>query len=150
MRGQSSRDQPHGSEFQKAADQINAIHPGAAKGLCGGRGRFIATAETGKQIVIDFGKVDILVNNAGVTRDGLLLRMSDDDWDTVLDTNLKGAFNMVKAVQKQILKSPHGRIINISSVIGQIGNAGQANYAASKAGSLVLPSPSRGSSPNGR
>jgi 3-oxoacyl-[acyl-carrier protein] reductase len=78
--------------------------------------------------------VDILVNNAGVTKDGLLLRMSEEDWDAVLDTNLKGAFNMVKAVQRSILKQKGARIINISSVIGLIGNAGQANYAASKAG----------------
>ena len=78
--------------------------------------------------------MDILVNNAGVTKDGLLLRMSEADWDTVLDTNLKGAFNMVKAVQRSMLKRKGARIINISSVIGLIGNAGQANYAASKAG----------------
>jgi len=74
------------------------------------------------------------VNNAGVTRDGLALRMSEDDWDTVLDTNLKGAFNAVKAFQRTLLKAEDARIINISSVIGLMGNAGQANYAASKAG----------------
>jgi 3-oxoacyl-[acyl-carrier protein] reductase len=92
-------------------------------------------AELGKQILTDFGAgVDILVNNAGVTRDGLALRMSEEDWDTVLDTNLKGAFNVVKAFQRSILKSKNGRIINIASVIGLIGNAGQCNYAASKAG----------------
>ena len=74
------------------------------------------------------------MNNAGVTRDGLALRMSEDDWDTVLDTNLKGAFNAVKAFQRGLLKADNARIINISSVIGLMGNAGQANYAASKAG----------------
>jgi 3-oxoacyl-[acyl-carrier protein] reductase len=74
------------------------------------------------------------VNNAGVTRDGLSMRMSVDDWDTVLNTNLRGAFNFVQAVQRTMLKQRRGRIINISSVIGLIGNAGQANYAASKAG----------------
>ncbi|MEM0897038.1 MAG: 3-oxoacyl-[acyl-carrier-protein] reductase [Verrucomicrobiota bacterium] len=122
------------SNAQKAAEEINAIQPGAAKAYAVDVADVDATAETGKAIVADFGQVDILVNNAGVTRDGLLLRMSDEDWDTVLDTNLKGAFNMVKAVQRPILKSKHGRIINISSVIGLVGNPGQANYAASKAG----------------
>ena len=80
------------------------------------------------------GKVDVLVNNAGVTRDGLLMRMSDQDWDAVLDTNLKGAFLFTKAFTRAFLKQRSGRILNIASVIGLIGNAGQANYAASKAG----------------
>jgi 3-oxoacyl-[acyl-carrier protein] reductase len=88
----------------------------------------------GKVILADFDHVDILVNNAGVTKDGLLLRMSEEDWDFVVDTNLKGAFNMLKAFQRSILKQKGARIINIASVIGLIGNAGQANYAASKAG----------------
>jgi 3-oxoacyl-[acyl-carrier protein] reductase len=79
------------------------------------------------------GRVDILVNNAGVTRDGLLMRMSEADWDTVLDTNMKGAFLMTKAFSRTFLKQRSGRIINITSVIGLIGNAGQCNYAASKA-----------------
>ena len=85
-------------------------------------------------ILADCGKVDILVNNAGVTRDGLLMRMSDADWDTVLNTNLKGAFLVTKAFSRAMIKQRNGRIINISSVIGLIGNAGQSNYAASKAG----------------
>jgi len=87
-----------------------------------------------EKILADCGKVDILVNNAGVTRDGLLMRMSDADWDTVLDTNLKGAFLVTKAFSRAMLKARSGRIINISSVIGLIGNPGQSNYAASKAG----------------
>jgi len=87
-----------------------------------------------KQILADAGKVDILVNNAGVTRDGLLMRMSAEDWDTVLNTNLKGAFNFVKALTRPFIKQKSGRIINVASVIGLIGNAGQSNYAASKAG----------------
>ena len=87
-----------------------------------------------EKILADAGKVDILVNNAGVTRDGLLMRMSDADWDTVLDTNLKGAFLFTKAFSRAFAKQRSGRIINISSVIGLIGNAGQSNYAASKAG----------------
>jgi len=86
------------------------------------------------QIAADFGTVDILVNNAGVTKDGLLARMSDDDWDAVLDTNLKGAFHWTKPVGRLMVKQRAGRILNISSVIGLVGNAGQANYAASKAG----------------
>ena len=86
------------------------------------------------KILAECGKVDILVNNAGVTRDGLLMRMSEADWDTVLDTNLKGAFHFTKAFSRSFLKQRSGRIINVASVIGLIGNAGQANYAASKAG----------------
>ena len=88
----------------------------------------------GKEIVTDFEGVDILINNAGITRDGLLLRMTGEDWVAVMNTNLKGAFNAVKAFQRPLMKSGGGRIINVSSVIGLIGNAGQANYAASKAG----------------
>ncbi|MDO4618432.1 MAG: 3-oxoacyl-[acyl-carrier-protein] reductase [Clostridia bacterium] len=88
--------------------------------------------------VSTFGKVDILVNNAGITRDNLMLRMSEDDWDMVLDINLKGAFNMIKAVSRPMMKQKSGSIINISSVSGVIGNAGQANYSASKAGLIGL------------
>ena len=91
----------------------------------------IAAAE---KILADCGRVDILVNNAGVTRDGLLMRMSDADWDTVLNTNLKGAFFLTKAFSRAFAKQRSGRIINVSSVIGLIGNGGQCNYAASKAG----------------
>ncbi len=86
------------------------------------------------KILADAGRVDILVNNAGVTRDGLLMRMSEEDWDTVLDTNLKGAFLFTQAFSRPFLKQRSGRIINIASIIGLIGNAGQSNYAASKAG----------------
>ncbi|MBW6509235.1 MAG: 3-oxoacyl-[acyl-carrier-protein] reductase [Desulfuromonadales bacterium] len=81
-----------------------------------------------------FGRIDILVNNAGVTRDGLMLRMKEDDWDTVLDVNLKGAFLCTRSVARLMTKQRNGRIINISSVVGQMGNPGQANYCASKAG----------------
>jgi 3-oxoacyl-[acyl-carrier protein] reductase len=93
-----------------------------------------AVSAAAEKILAECGKVDILVNNAGVTRDGLLMRMSDADWDTVLDTNLKGAFLVTKAFSRAMIKARTGRIINISSVIGLIGNAGQSNYAASKAG----------------
>lgn len=93
-----------------------------------------AVATAAETALKEAGKVDILVNNAGVTRDGLLMRMSEADWDTVLNTNLKGAFNFTKALTRAFLKQRSGRIINVASVIGLIGNAGQANYAASKAG----------------
>ncbi|MCC6231550.1 MAG: 3-oxoacyl-[acyl-carrier-protein] reductase [Verrucomicrobiales bacterium] len=89
-------------------------------------------------ILAEAGRVDILVNNAGVTRDGLLMRMSDADWDAVLDTNLKGAFRFTRAFTRAFLKQRSGRIINIASVIGLMGNAGQCNYAASKAGLIGL------------
>jgi 3-oxoacyl-[acyl-carrier protein] reductase len=90
------------------------------------------------QAVATYGKVDILVNNAGITRDGLLLRMKSEDWDAVLDTNLKGAFLCTRAVAKVMSKQRYGRIINMSSVVGEMGNSGQANYCASKAGLLGL------------
>ena len=86
-----------------------------------------------KEILELAGRVDILVNNAGVTRDNLLMRMSEEEWDTVLNTNLKGAFNFTRALTRPFIKQRSGRIINIASVIGLIGNAGQSNYAASKA-----------------
>lgn len=93
-----------------------------------------AVAAAAEKILAEAGKVDVLVNNAGVTRDGLLMRMNEADWDTVLDTNLKGAFLFTKAFTRAFAKQRSGRIINVASVIGLIGNAGQANYAASKAG----------------
>jgi 3-oxoacyl-[acyl-carrier protein] reductase len=93
-----------------------------------------AVAAVAERIVADAGRVDVLVNNAGVTRDGLLMRMSEEDWDVVLNTNLRGAFAFTKAFSRILLKQRAGRIINISSVVGLIGNAGQCNYAASKAG----------------
>ena len=117
-----------------AADAINAQYPGMAKAYAVDVSDHDAVQAMGKEIIADFGGVNILVNNAGVTRDGLLMRMKDEDWDIVLDTNLKGAFNTVKAFQRPMMKALDPRIINISSVIGLMGNAGQANYAASKAG----------------
>lgn len=93
-----------------------------------------AVSAAAEQALAEAGKVDILVNNAGVTRDGLLMRMSEADWDAVLNTNLKGAFHFTRALTRSFLKQRSGRIINIASVIGLIGNAGQCNYAASKAG----------------
>ncbi len=93
----------------------------------------VAVAAAGEQILAGCGRVDILVNNAGITRDGLLMRMSEEDWDTVLNTNLKGAFLFTKAFARSFIKQRSGRILNVASVIGLIGNAGQCNYAASKA-----------------
>lgn len=91
-----------------------------------------------EQAVETFGRADILVNNAGITRDGLLLRMKDEDWDAVLETNLKGGFLCTRAVAKVMTRQKSGRIINISSVVGEMGNAGQVNYCASKAGLIGL------------
>ena len=94
----------------------------------------VAVAAAVERILADCGKIDILVNNAGVTRDGLLMRMSDADWDTVVNTNLKGAFHFTRDFFRIFAKQRAGRVINVSSVIGLIGNPGQCNYAASKAG----------------
>jgi 3-oxoacyl-[acyl-carrier protein] reductase len=99
---------------------------------------FNKVEETLNKILDKFAKVDILVNNAGITKDNLILRMSDADWDAVIDVNLKGAFNCIKAVSRVMMKQRAGKIINIASIIGIIGNAGQANYAASKAGIIAL------------
>jgi len=119
---------------EAAAAEIHERYPGRARAFAMDVADGESTAAVGKAILEAYGKVDILVNNAGVTRDGLALRMSEEDWDVVLDTNLKGAFHCVKAFQRSLLKQPAARIINISSVVGLMGNAGQANYAASKAG----------------
>ena len=97
-----------------------------------------AAAAVCKDIIDTFGSVNVLVNNAGITRDNLVARISEADFDAVIDTNLKGTFNMIKALYRNFLRSRDGRIINISSVVGLQGNAGQANYAASKAGVIGL------------
>ena len=105
------------------------------------QGNVTVTADTERMIdqaVETFGRVDILVNNAGITRDGLILRMKDEDWDAVLTVNLKGAFLCTRAASKVMTKQRYGRIINIASVVGQMGNAGQANYCVSKAGLMGL------------
>ena len=92
-----------------------------------------AVAEAGEKILGETTRVDVLVNNAGINRDGLIMRMSEQDWDTVLNTNLRGAFSFTKAFSRAFIKQRSGRVINVASVIGLIGNAGQCNYAASKA-----------------
>ena len=122
----------------KTADEINAKHPGAAKAYAVDVADHKAVGELCQKILADFERIDILVNNAGVTRDGLSMRMPVDDWDIVVNTNLRGAFSFIQAVERPMIKQRSGRIINISSVSGLAGNAGQSNYAASKAGLLGL------------
>jgi len=122
----------------KVAEEINALFPGMAKAYAVDVADARAVTETAAKVLADFGKVDVLVNNAGITRDGLAMRMSEDDWDSVVDTNLKGAFFFIQGVMRPMMKQRTGRIINISSVSGLVGNAGQTNYAASKAGLLGL------------
>ena len=122
----------------RTADEINSKHAGLAKAYSVDVANHAAVAALAAQILGDFSRVDILVNNAGVTRDNLSLRLSEEDWDVVLDTNLKGTFNCIQAFERSMIKQRSGRIINIGSVAGLMGNAGQANYAASKAGLLGL------------
>jgi len=98
----------------------------------------VAVNETVKAVEKDFGQIDVLVNNAGITKDGLLMRMSEDDWDAVLNVNLKGVFLFTKAAMRGMMKKRTGTIVNIASIIGIIGNAGQANYAASKGGVIAF------------
>lgn len=126
------------SNARRTADEINAITPDAARAYAADVSDPAGISTVAKQIFEDFEKVDILVNNAGVTRDGLSMRMSEQDWDVVLDTNLKGAFFFIQAFQRGMLRQRRGRIINISSVSGLTGNAGQSNYSASKAGLIGL------------
>lgn len=122
----------------RTAEEINASFAGLAKAYAVDVADHAAVKKLAEQILADFSRVDILVNNAGLTRDGLSMRMSEADWDLVLDTNLKGAFNFIQAVERPMIKQRSGRIINIASVAGIMGNAGQANYAASKAGLIGL------------
>jgi len=105
-----------------------------AKGYVSDASDYEAAQKTVEEIIKDFGKIDVLINNAGITKDNLLLRMSEQDWDDVINVNLKSVFNLTKAVVKPMMKARKGSIINMSSVVGLDGNAGQANYAASKAG----------------
>ena len=122
----------------KTADAINSASPEAALPYAVDVADRKAVAALCERILADFGRVDILVNNAGLTRDGLAMRMSEEDWDLVLDTNLKGSFNFIQGVMRPMVRQRSGRIINITSVAGLAGNAGQANYSASKAGLVGL------------
>lgn len=109
-----------------------------AKGYASNAADFAQTEEVVKQVHADFGSIDILVNNAGITKDGLMLRMSEAQWDAVINVNLKSAFNFIHAVVPIMMRQRGGSIINMASVVGVHGNAGQANYAASKAGMIAL------------
>ena len=124
------------SSAEKAAalEQELAAYGIKAKGYQSDAGSFEAAQTLVDDVVKEFGGVDVVVNNAGITRDGLLMRMSEEHWDDVIATNLKSVFNMTKAVQRTMLKARAGSIINIGSIVGTKGNPGQANYAASKAG----------------
>ena len=122
---------------QKTVDEITATGGQAQKYKCS-----VNDSESVKvmidEIIKEFGRIDILVNNAGITKDGLMLRMTDEDFDRVIDVNLKGTFNCTKYLSKYMLKQKSGKIINISSVVGLSGNAGQVNYSASKAGIIGI------------
>lgn len=117
-----------------AADAINAEFPGSCKAFPCDVSEAAAVEACVKEILAEYPTVDILVNNAGITKDGLLMRMKEADWDSVIATNLKSVYLFVKAFQRTLMRSSAGRIINMSSIVGITGNAGQANYAASKAG----------------
>src|SRR6266511_695050 len=119
---------------KRTADEINIIRADAAKAYAVDVADHATVQKIGAQILEDFLKIDILVNNTGVTRDVLEMLMSLEDWDTVINTNLRGAFSFTQSIVRSMIKQRGGRIINISSVIGLIGNARQTNYAASKAG----------------
>ncbi|MEE8717597.1 MAG: 3-oxoacyl-[acyl-carrier-protein] reductase [Coriobacteriales bacterium] len=121
----------------QAVDALKAIGAQAQAFRCDVADADAATA-TCKAITAEMGPVSVLVNNAGVTRDTLLMRMSEQDFDQVLDVNLKGAFHMIKGLSRSLLRAHGGRIVNVSSIVGLMGNAGQANYAASKAGLIGL------------
>src|SRR6266849_533216 len=119
---------------KRTADELNIVRADSAKQYAVDVADHAAVQKIGALLQNDFTKIDILVNNAGVTRDGLAMRMPVEDWDAVINTNLRGAFNFTQSILRAMIKQRSGRIINITSVIGLIGNAGQTNYAASKAG----------------
>jgi len=121
-------------EKAKALEVELSVNGGVAKGFKSDAGKYDEAQQLVDDVVAEFGTIDVLVNNAGITRDTLLMRMSEEQWDEVMNTNLKSAFNLTKAVQRPMLKAKKGSIINMSSVVGVSGNAGQSNYAASKAG----------------
>jgi 3-oxoacyl-[acyl-carrier protein] reductase len=121
-------------EKARALEAELTAQGGIAKGFKSDAAKYDEAQKLVEDVVAEFGTVDVLVNNAGITRDTLLMRMTEDQWDEVINTNLKSAFNLTKAVQRPMLKARYGSIINMSSVVGVSGNAGEANYAASKAG----------------
>lgn len=121
-------------EKAEALEAELSSNGGVAKGFKSDASKFEEAQVLVDNVVSEYGTVDVLINNAGITRDTLLMRMSEEQWDEVINTNLKSAFNLTKAVQRPMLKARSGSIVNMSSVVGVKGNAGQANYAASKAG----------------
>ena len=126
------------------SDQLVAVketiisNGGIAESMAGDVSNLNSISEIVTNTIDKWGRIDILVNNAGIARDNIIMRMKEDDWDSVMNINLKGCFNGIKSVARPMIKNKAGRIINITSVIGQIGNAGQSNYAASKAGIMGL------------
>jgi 3-oxoacyl-[acyl-carrier protein] reductase len=126
-------DLEHNEKMKETVEQISQMGV-TCKGYASDASNFQNTEDTVNQILKDFGQVDILVNNAGITQDTLLMRMTEDQWDAVINVNLKSVFNFTKAIQRSMLKQKSGSIINMSSVVGVSGNAGQSNYSASKAG----------------
>ena len=124
------------AEAAKALEKDLAAHGIKAKGYQSNAADFNAAQELALEVIEDFGSIDILINNAGITKDNLLMRISEEDFDKVIEVNLKSVFNLTKAVIRPMMKQRSGSIINMSSVVGVKGNAGQANYAASKAGIL--------------
>ncbi len=126
-----------GRDLQKAQDAATAVGNGS-RGFACDVSDTAAVAKLVADVEAAFGSIDILVNNAGITRDNLVMRLKDEDWDAVINANLRGAFAAIRAVSRGMMKRRSGRIINVSSIIGIIGNKGQANYAASKAGLIAL------------
>lgn len=130
--------------YRSSADKAAALEAKMSdlgvksKGYCSNAASFSEAEQLVQQVLSDFGTIDILVNNAGITRDNLLLRMSENDWDTVMENNLKSVFNLTKHVIRTMMKQRSGSIINLSSIVGIRGQAGQANYAASKAGVVAF------------
>jgi 3-oxoacyl-[acyl-carrier protein] reductase len=125
-------------DIAKATEQEIAALGVKVKGYASNAANFDDTHKVVEEIVSEFGQIDILVNNAGITRDGLMMRMSEAQWDTVIGVNLKSAFNFIHAITPVMMRQKSGSIINMSSVVGVSGNAGQANYSASKAGMIGL------------
>lgn len=125
-------------ENGKQTEEEIASYGVKAKGYASNAANFAETEEVVNKVKEDFGRIDILVNNAGITKDGLMMRMSESQWDAVIAVNLKSAFNFIHAVLPIMLRQRHGSIINMASVVGVHGNAGQSNYAASKAGLIAL------------
>ncbi|MHB9156043.1 MAG: 3-oxoacyl-[acyl-carrier-protein] reductase [Endomicrobiales bacterium] len=125
-------------QAQKTAGEINRKYRVETLAVAGNVASFTDCEKLVQQTLDKFSKINILINNAGITRDNLVMRMSDQEWDAVIGVNLKGVFNCTKAVSRPMLKQRSGRIVNIASVVGLMGNAGQANYSASKGGVIAL------------